>query len=114
MQQAGNVVTNTTHTNVPTASPVSNILASSQARLPVCEVDNAPSSNNDLEALTMINLATFILRLSKQINNMMNPKNPNNDGPEIMAYTSIVKNESPSTVQISSNQYWHSYLFSAQ
>ena len=92
LKQAGGVDTDATPTTVPTASPTSNILASSQSRLPVCEGDNAPSSNNDIEAPKMINLETYGLRRSKQINNMINPTNKNTDGPEIMAYT---KNESP-------------------
>ena len=37
LQQAGNVGTNATPTIVITASPTSNILSSSQARLTVCE-----------------------------------------------------------------------------
>ena len=95
LQQSGNVGTNATPNIVPRASPTSNILASSQARLPVCEGDNAPSSKNDLEAPKMINMATYGLRRSKLIKNVMNPTNPNNGGPAIMAYTSSVKNESP-------------------
>ena len=72
--------------------PTKNIIVISQERLPVCEGDNAPSSNNDLEAPKMINMATSGLRRSKRFQKMMNPTNPNNDGPEIMAYTSSVKN----------------------
>ena len=36
-QQAGNAGTNATPTIIPMASPTSNIIATSQARLPVCE-----------------------------------------------------------------------------
>ena len=75
-------------------SPTSNIFASSQVRLPVCEGDNAPSSNNDLESPKMINLSTSGMRRSKRIKNMINPTSTNYDGPAIMAYTSSVKNES--------------------
>ena len=95
LQQAGNVGTNATPTNLPTASPTSNILAIIQPRLPVFEGDNAPSSNNYLEAPNMINLENSGLRRSKRIKNRMNTTNPNNDGPAIMTYTSSVKNESP-------------------
>ena len=96
LQQTGNVGTNATPNIVPTASTTSNIIARSQARLPVCEGDNAPSSNNDIEAPKMIDMETSDLRRSKRIKNMMNPTNPNDDGPAIMAYTSSVKNESTS------------------
>ena len=94
-QQARNVGTNTTSTTVPTVSPTSNIIARSQARLPVCKGYNTPSSNNDLESPKMTNLATSGLRRSKRIKNMMNPTSQNDDGPAIMAYTSSVNNESP-------------------
>ena len=53
------------------------------------------SSNNDIEAPKMINLATSGLRQYKRIKNMMNPVSPNDDGPAIIAYTSSVKNEIP-------------------
>ena len=66
-QQAGNVGTNTTPTNVPTESPARNILASSQERLPVCKGDNVTPSNNNPEAPKMINLETFGLIRSKRI-----------------------------------------------
>ena len=95
LQQAGNFGTSAKPNTAPTASPTSNILASSQTRLSVCEGDNELSSNNGIESPKMINLATSGLRQPKQIKNMMNPKNPNNDGPAIMAYTPSVKNESP-------------------
>ena len=95
MQQSGNVGTNVTPTTITMASHTRYILAISQARLPVCKGDNAPSSNNYLEAPKMINLETSGLRRSKQIKNMMNPTNRNNDGSAIMAYTSSGKNESP-------------------
>ena len=87
LQQTGNVGTNATPNIVPTASTTSNIIARSQARLPVCEGDNAPSSNNDLEAPNMIDMETSDLRRSKRIKNMMNPTNQNNYGPTIIAYT---------------------------
>ena len=56
LQKSGNVGTNATPTIVPTTSTTSNILARSQARLPICKGDNVPSSNNDIEAPNMINL----------------------------------------------------------
>ena len=62
LHQAGNVDTNATTTTVPTVSPTINILDRSHARLPVCKGDNAPSSDNDLEAPNIINLATSGLR----------------------------------------------------
>ena len=65
MQQSGNVGNNVTPTIVCMASPISNILSSSQARLTVFEGDNVPSSNNDIEAPNMINFATTGLRRSK-------------------------------------------------
>ena len=95
LKQAGNFGTNDTPTTVYTVSPTSNILASSQSRLPVSRGDNAPSSNNYIEAPKMINLETSVLIQSKWINNLINPTNANNDGPAIMVYTSSVKNESP-------------------
>ena len=76
LQQVGNVGTNATPTILSIASPTINILANSQARLPVCEGDNAPLSNNDIEVPNMINLATSGLRRSKQVKNLMNPKKP--------------------------------------
>ena len=62
LQQAGNIGTNATPSIVPTASPTSNILSSIQSRLLVCEGDNSPSSNNNIEAPKMINLETSGLR----------------------------------------------------
>ena len=72
----------------PTMSPPIDSLANNPARLPVCEGDDVHSSNNDLVAPEMINLATYGLRRSQRINSMTNP---NNDGPTIMAYASIKK-----------------------
>ena len=115
LQQERNVVTSAKPTIVPMASPTSNIISRSQARLTVCKGDHAPSSNNNLESPKMINLETSGLKRSKRINNMMNPTNPNNDGPAIMAYTSIVKNESPlQGSKLARNQYWNSSLLYAQ
>ena len=42
LQQTGNIGTNATPNTVPKVSSTSNILSSSQARLSVCEGDNAP------------------------------------------------------------------------
>ena len=64
-----------------------NFLANNPARLPVFEVNDVHSSTNELEAPETINLATSVLRPSQRIKSMTNP---NNDGPKIMAYTSII------------------------
>ena len=81
----------TTATQEATQYKTINFLAENPARLPVCEGDDEQSSTNDLEAPTMINLATSGLRRSQRIKNMTSP---NSDGPAIMAYTSHVKKES--------------------
>ena len=89
LQQADNTDTATTepivNTTAPTVSQPINFLANNPARLPVCEGDDVHSSNNDLEAPGMINLATSGLRRYQRIKSMTNP---NNDGPTIMAYIS--------------------------
>ena len=68
-------------------SPPIDFLANNPARLPVCEGDDVHSSNNDLEAPEMINLATSGLRRSQLIKSMTNTSN---DIPTIMAYTSSI------------------------
>ena len=69
IQQSENISTATSepivNSTAPTVSPPIELLANNPARLPVCKGDDVHSSNNNLEAPEMINLATSCLRRSQ-------------------------------------------------